>query len=320
MAIDEKLNSYTEDQGTLGVGGGVSLQLEVDRDYDYESGRVHTGTTITDVYSYTDCNGRTYHGRTRGAYSLPNDGEEQDRQDFIHHIYRLILDSKLGLAPTDSPSHVLDIATGTGIWAIEFAKEHPDAFVVGTDLNVIQPVSPAPNCCFIQENSETQDWSFPFTFDYIHARNVGPCFTNFALVCQRAYNHTSPGGWIEIQDASWDPFSIDGSLSGTALERWFQIIKSAGTYASGDVTKTIHYKGYLQQAGYADIVEVIEPVPSHPWARGRRMKVLGAFKGTYKIHKFIGIWMPTLYTDEDLLTRNSCPHPDGLGHSIGVLA
>lgn len=68
------------------------------------------------------------------AYSLPNDGEEQDRQDFIHHIYRLILDGKLGLAPIDSPKHVLDIATGTGIWAIELAEEHLDALVVGTDL------------------------------------------------------------------------------------------------------------------------------------------------------------------------------------------
>lgn len=142
---------------------------------------------------------------------------------------------------------------------------------------MIQPFSRAPNCSFIQENSETQDWSFPFTFDYIHARNVGPCFTNFALVCQRAYDHTSPGGWIELQDASWDPFCIDDSLSSTALERWFQIVKSAGTNANGDVTKTNHYKGYLQQAGYIDIVEVIKPVPSHPWAQGRKMKVLGAW-------------------------------------------
>ncbi|XMA16071.1 hypothetical protein WAI453_008862 [Rhynchosporium graminicola] len=114
---------------------GVDLELEVDRDYEYiVSESIRTGHSITDVCSYTDHNGRTYNGWMAGAYSLPNDGEEQDRQDFIHHIYRLILDSRLGLAPIVYPRYVLDIATGTGIWAIEFAKEHPDTLVYGTDL------------------------------------------------------------------------------------------------------------------------------------------------------------------------------------------
>jgi methylase of polypeptide subunit release factors len=33
---------------------------------------------------------------------------------------------------------VLDIGTGTGIWAIDFADEHPEAEVIGTDLSPIQ--------------------------------------------------------------------------------------------------------------------------------------------------------------------------------------
>lgn len=43
--------------------------------------------------------------------------------DLVHHIYSLILDEKLHLAPVDkNPQRVLDLGTGTGIWAIDFAE------------------------------------------------------------------------------------------------------------------------------------------------------------------------------------------------------
>lgn len=52
----------------------------------------------------------------------------------------LILDNKLYLAPIEkNVQKVLDIGTGTGIWAIDFADEHPSATVIGTDISPIQP-------------------------------------------------------------------------------------------------------------------------------------------------------------------------------------
>ena len=68
---------------------------------------------------------------------MPNDGEEQDRQDFQHALVSIVLDNRLACAPIVSPRHVLDIGTGTGIWAIEFAEQNPDSFVVGTDLRCV---------------------------------------------------------------------------------------------------------------------------------------------------------------------------------------
>jgi methylase of polypeptide subunit release factors len=35
--------------------------------------------------------------------------------------------------------NVLDFATGTGMWAIDFADKYPAASVIGTDLSPIQP-------------------------------------------------------------------------------------------------------------------------------------------------------------------------------------
>ena len=52
----------------------------------------------------------------------------------------LILENKLHLAPLGKTiQKVLDIGTGTGIWAIDFADEYPSASVIGTDISPIQP-------------------------------------------------------------------------------------------------------------------------------------------------------------------------------------
>lgn len=54
--------------------------------------------------------------------------------DLQHHPFLLSFDGKLGLSPPDkddcSVRRVLDIGTGTGIWAIEFGELKPEAEVV----------------------------------------------------------------------------------------------------------------------------------------------------------------------------------------------
>ena len=50
---------------------------------------------------------------------LPNDDREQDRLDILHHVYRLTLNGELCRTKLVNPQKILDIGTGTGIWAIE---------------------------------------------------------------------------------------------------------------------------------------------------------------------------------------------------------
>ena len=43
--------------------------------------------------------------------------------DLVHHLYRLISGGELFFAPiSDNPQRVLDLGTGTGIWAMDFAE------------------------------------------------------------------------------------------------------------------------------------------------------------------------------------------------------
>lgn len=54
------------------------------------------------------------------AYYLPNDEVELDRLDFMHQLMLLLLHNKLHFAPIErKPIRILDVGTGTGIWAID---------------------------------------------------------------------------------------------------------------------------------------------------------------------------------------------------------
>jgi methylase of polypeptide subunit release factors len=52
---------------------------------------------------------------------------------------------RLHATPLKNPKRILDIGTGTGIWAIEMADLHPTCQVIGTDLRYLPlPVFPIP--------------------------------------------------------------------------------------------------------------------------------------------------------------------------------
>jgi methylase of polypeptide subunit release factors len=51
--------------------------------------------------------------------------------DFLHHVYAMLLGGKLHLAPLKALQNILDLGTGTGIWAIDFGDQYPSAKVLG---------------------------------------------------------------------------------------------------------------------------------------------------------------------------------------------
>lgn len=45
-----------------------------------------------------------------------------DIKDMQHHLFYLTFDGKLALAPVSNPQMVLDMGTGTGIWATDYGS------------------------------------------------------------------------------------------------------------------------------------------------------------------------------------------------------
>ena len=71
------------------------------------------------IYAYRILQGRTYNAPRTSEYWAPNDDQQNEGLDLLHNCLLMTMDGKLFLAPIgDNPQRVLDVGTGTGIWAM----------------------------------------------------------------------------------------------------------------------------------------------------------------------------------------------------------
>jgi hypothetical protein len=147
---------------------------EEDGDSAYDSGSLQSDTTslLSHITKYRYENNRRYHAYKDGEYWGPNDEQQSNQLDIAHHLFLLTMGDRLFLAPIgDNPQNVLDIGTGTGIWAMDFADQYPSARVTGFDLSPIQPQWVAPNLRFEINDACDPDWGYSKnSFDFIHVR------------------------------------------------------------------------------------------------------------------------------------------------------
>ncbi|KAM0549193.1 hypothetical protein ACHAPJ_009502 [Fusarium lateritium] len=177
---------------------------ELNHDHDSSLGDDVTSSTksiSSSILNYRHENGRTYHRYKDGKYHLPNDEAENERLDLQHHLFLVTFNDKLGLSPPNSfessAKRVLDLGTGTGIWAIDYADEHPQAEVIGIDLSPIQPDFVPPNVRFIIDDID-EDWNYGEKFDYVHSRMMMFSIVDWEKYLRKIYKSLAPGGYIEI--------------------------------------------------------------------------------------------------------------------------
>ncbi|ETS87299.1 hypothetical protein PFICI_01127 [Pestalotiopsis fici W106-1] len=252
----------------------ASWLREVDGAFD----RNPDGSSIHETGSiYLAENERYYHRYNEGSYWFPNDAEEQDRLDFQHAMFRIMTGDKLALAPVKAPSNVMDVGTGTGIWAIEFAKENPDSQVYGMDLSAIQPAEHgAPNCSFEVDDAE-EEWAGYPMFDYVHLRFVNVCFYNPKAVMDHAFRNLNPGGWIEYQDYDPEFKQANPHYKGMALIRWYQMAIRGALMKGRNILIARQYKQMMQEIGFVDVHEENIQVPVGKWMDDQRMKTVGQY-------------------------------------------
>ncbi|EFQ26057.1 methyltransferase domain-containing protein [Colletotrichum graminicola M1.001] len=221
-----------------------------------------TDSLKSSIRDYRRENGRTYHSVSDG--------------NFQHHCWQLTWDGKLCMCPKkDGANRVLDIGTGTGIWAMDYADAHPEAVVIGVDLSPIQPEYVPPNCRFEIDDVD-KEWTWQEPFDFIFARHMNACFASWEKFLKQAYDNLEPGGYIELQDNAFPILCGDGTLKpDDPMARWSTLMMEGTELIGRPITVPAAFRRLLQEAGFEDVVEHKRVWPTSPWPKDEALRELG---------------------------------------------
>ncbi|KAF9872040.1 methyltransferase domain-containing protein [Colletotrichum karsti] len=267
---------------TGGCGGGVrfaaALMAHVQEDThqnDDESDRISIDaesfddTPLSSMISvrpslrdYQKENGRTYHKLSEG--------------NLQHQLWLFTWNEQLCMCPMGNKAkRVLDLGTGTGIWAIDFADLHPEATVTGVDLSPIQPDYVPPNCIFEIEDVE-RPWRWTIPFDFIFVRHMNACFESWETMLSQAFQHLEPGGYIELQDNSFPILCPDDSMPpDSAIARWSSLLMEGTNKINRPIDVPSRFKRLLEEAGFECVEEHKRIWPINSWPAKRKLKEMG---------------------------------------------
>ncbi|CAI7598119.1 unnamed protein product [Penicillium glandicola] len=211
----------------------------------------------------------------RLMFKQPNDEREQDRLDLVsfrllnsvdknvneqqsHHIYLMILKGELFQAPIKNPKRVLDLGTGTGLWAMEYAEV-------------------PPNCRFEIDDFE-QPWSYSKPFDYIHGRELEGSIRDHDVLFKQALDNLNPNGWFEIASFDVNTYSDDGThLGATNFLLAIKHMHEASRMFGKDMTSSLSWKERMEKVGFVNVKEDIYKLPQSPWPKDPKLKELGRY-------------------------------------------
>ncbi|RSL90949.1 hypothetical protein CEP51_000441 [Fusarium floridanum] len=258
----------------------VGYESDVTADSDIDS----TASITSSIFENHYFQGRTYANPKYGKHWAPNDEEQLEALDIIHHWLTLMLDNKLYLAPIgENPQNILDIGTGTGIWAINMADEFPSAKVIATDITPTQPSFVPPNLEF-QIDDAQMEWTFePETFDFIHIRYLQGSIEDWDKLYGQVYKALKPGGWFQhiepdLQMLSQNPdITVDDKH---IFSRWAQVFNEVGQKMGRtfDFTKR-KQEEMAKTAGFSNITYQAHKIPVGRWPKDKKKKELGSFVG-----------------------------------------
>ena len=214
-------------------------------------------------------------------YALPRGGREAIRLTAQHHV----LTSRQGwtLHPTiaNSVKHIskpriADVATGTGVWALDVAQHMPHAEVVGLDIADQQfPPSwtwPSNVSLQLYDLLEEVPEVHREQFDVVHVRlllTAGPNVDK-SIFIDRFRSLLRPGGWLQWDDLEFPHISgcypsPKGVLKATdpgahpltqAMDKYWKLGEKAGWFR--------RFEDAFIQAGGFDMMQRLEvPVKAH---------------------------------------------------------
>lgn len=271
--------SETDAQAAAQGASDLDVWSNSDADSSYGDLASETASLTSSIMAGHFENGRRYHAyqKASGEYILPDDEQEQDRLDIKYASIQLCFSDKVTFAPLESPQQILDIGTGTGIWAIDAGEQFPSATVTATDLSPIQPTWVPPNVKFEIDDAEA-DWTWPLNhFDLVHMRTMTGCIRNWDKLFRQAYAHTKPGGYIELQEMDYMGIVQPTSRNpGTSFNKWCVEQGNAAMKVGVNLRTSVEFmKGALEKVGFVDVTVREFKLPIGPWPKQKRLRDAG---------------------------------------------
>ncbi|KZO90605.1 S-adenosyl-L-methionine-dependent methyltransferase [Calocera viscosa TUFC12733] len=203
------------------------------------------------------------------AYLWTADDQENSRLDFQHHMLSdCAWSGKPYLAPAEAVlgpegpdggegKAILDLGTGSGIWAIDMALRWPKAKVLGVDL--APKVRPTPPNCRLEVhdiNSGLSQWDGQF--DYVHTRLISSGIRDYPLMLSRIAPLLRPGGLLDLSEwdfriyaATFEPLPLvpRGQPGHSWVAEWLWALRQAGAARGGQMDAASHMEQWVRESG-----------------------------------------------------------------------
>ncbi|KAM0237044.1 hypothetical protein ACHAP5_009142 [Fusarium lateritium] len=240
-----------------------------------------TASVSASILEYRRSQGRTYHSdKFTTNYFLPNDDQQLESVDLTHHYLTILLDEKLFLAPVkeEKLQKILDVGTGTGIWAIEFADRYPNAEIIGTDLSPCQPEWVPPNVRF-EIDDAVMEWTWePNEFDFIHIRYIFGAIKDWTALFREAYRCCAPGGWVQSAEADVEFRCDDGTIDKEPnLKLYKKLFEEGGKILGNSFFVYDQQVTGFEEAGFEEIKTVDYKIPVGDWPKDPKLAEVGKY-------------------------------------------
>ncbi|CAI4214324.1 unnamed protein product [Parascedosporium putredinis] len=260
----------------------------------------YTASLSSSVIDYPTEHGRRYHAFRSGKYIMPNDDRELVRLDLLHVVMVRTVEDKLHHAPIDPDrTHsVLDIGTGTGVWAMEFGDEYPGSERESTcPRKRLQPHTTgmgSPNVKFEVDDVESE-WTFPDPFDFIFCRYMAGSIADWPNLVKNVHDHLNPGGWAEFQDYDMQYRTDDDSLTDEhSTSKWLKVILGAANKVGRNPSPGPKLATWARDAGFENVTEKVFKMPIGPWPKDPYLKETGLINAAQVVDGLEGFSMRLL--------------------------